>query len=248
MPPGTALSPYTGPCTITAPNTVIDAKTINCDLLIKTSGVVVSRSKLNGTIDIEGGGLSLTVSDTEIDGGKANTAAIGYNDITVLRSNIYGAQHGVNCANNCTVRDSWIHDQYVAPDGAAHLQPFISNGASNVTLVHNSLSCTAQDTPAGGGCTANISIFGDFSGNSNFLIDNNYLMASSSVGYCAYGGTDPKKEYGTQVSGIQYVNNVFQRGSNGKCGYAGPITSFDTRAPGNVWRNNTFDDGTPVNP
>ena len=50
MPAGVSLSAYTGPCTISAANTVIDAKTINCDLTIRDHGVKITRSKINGTV------------------------------------------------------------------------------------------------------------------------------------------------------------------------------------------------------
>src|SRR6266540_769616 len=42
VPTGTALTAYTGSCVITAPNTVIDAKIANCDLVIRTTGVQIS--------------------------------------------------------------------------------------------------------------------------------------------------------------------------------------------------------------
>jgi hypothetical protein len=50
------------------------------------------------------------------------------------------------------------------------------------------------------------------------------------------------------VNDITFTNNVFTRGSGGKCGYWGAITSFDVNAPGNVWSNNKWSDGTTVAP
>lgn len=248
VPAGTALTPYQGPCTITDADVVIEAMSIDCSLDIEAAGVVIRNSLLNGVIDIEDPGASVTVEDSEIDGGTIYRAAVGYRNITIRRANIHGAQHGVNCADNCVIEDSYIHDQYVPDDDDWHIQPFLSNGASTVRLRHNTLSCTAANNSVGGGCTADISIFGDFSPNSDFLIEDNLLQASESVGYCAYGGTDAGKDYGDQVSGIRFVDNVFERGSSGLCGYAGPVTSFDLEAPGNIWSGNVFDDGSPVNP
>ena len=39
VPVGTVLTPYTGPCTITVANTVIDSKIISCELLIRANNV-----------------------------------------------------------------------------------------------------------------------------------------------------------------------------------------------------------------
>ncbi len=50
------------------------------------------------------------------------------------------------------------------------------------------------------------------------------------------------------MNNIRFTNNIFMRGPSGKCGIWGPITSFDSTAPGNVWTNNLWDDGTPVPP
>ena len=62
VPTGMSLGAYSGPCTITAANTVIDAKTVSCKLLIRGKGVVIKRSKVNSPIDTSEGG-SLTISD-----------------------------------------------------------------------------------------------------------------------------------------------------------------------------------------
>ena len=45
-----------------------------------------------------------------------------------------------------------------------------------------------------------------------------------------------------------FSNNVFQKGSNGKCGTYGAVTDFDTGGTGNTWFNNLWSDGTTVAP
>ncbi|MFC0532172.1 hypothetical protein [Phytohabitans kaempferiae] len=247
VPAGVALSAYRGSCTITKAKTVIDAKTVNCDIHIKAADVVIKRSRISGQIVSEGNG-SVRVEDSEIDGGRGQTHTVAYQNITVLRSEIRGGQTNVNCRRNCHIEDSWLHAQYM-PDGVDwHLDAFLSNGGSNIKLIHNTLACDHPGNSNGGGCSANAAIFGDFAANSNYTFDRNLFVASEHTPYCAYGGLDPKKAYGTQVQGIVFTNNVFQRGKNGKCGTYGPITSFDSSKPGNVWRDNTWDDGSPVPP
>ena len=49
-PAGTNLTPYTGPCTITTPSTIIDSKIVNCDLEIKATGVIIRKSEIKGHV------------------------------------------------------------------------------------------------------------------------------------------------------------------------------------------------------
>ena len=108
--------------------------------------------------------------------------------------------------------------------------------------------------PPDAGCSAAITGYGDFAIVQKNTIDGNLILAGSG-GYCAYGGSTGGKPYSAGVNNIKFTNNVWQRGTEmgeeGRgyvCGYWGPITSFDINAPGNVWSNNLYDDGTPVPP
>ncbi len=65
VPSGTALTTYTGPCRITANNTVIDSKIVNCSLTIAAQNVTIRNSRINGTI-YGGGGASFSVVDSEV--------------------------------------------------------------------------------------------------------------------------------------------------------------------------------------
>ena len=47
---------------------------------------------------------------------------------------------------------------------------------------------------------------------------------------------------------MRAIRNIFMRGPSGKCGIWGPVVAFDSKAPGNVWDNNLWDDGKPVAP
>ena len=238
------LTAYTGPCDIRTDNTVIDGKLINCSMLIYAQNVIIRNSKVNGFIKTNipcqncayG---SITIEDTEIDGGSDHSEALGVENVTARRVNVYGNQHTVHCGDNCTVEDSWLHDQY---DGAAmgwHQNAFITNGGTNHLIRHNTLHCR-------GGCTADVGLIpdGDIS---HVTIENNLFMASPDSSYCAYGGSHSGNKSGTP-SYIIYRNNVFQRGSNNKCATYGPVTYFDTSATGNQWINNTWEDGTAVPP
>jgi hypothetical protein len=215
--------------------------------MIVKAHVTIRRSMVHGRIDVESGG-HLTISDSEVDGRNVQAAALSFGNMDVTRVNVHNAQHGILCERNCVIRDSFIHIEYIPPGVGWHMNAFLSNGGGNITLIHNTLRCSVPITPQDGGCTADASIFGDFRGNSGYTFDNNLFRASTVISYCTYGGTDPGKPFGRQVSNIVYRNNVFEPGTNGKCGLYGTVTSFDPRAPGNVWTNNVYTDGRPVNP
>jgi pectate lyase len=205
--------------------------------------VVIKRSKVRGRVD-SGSAGSVTIQDSEVDRGQVQEAAVGNSNITVVRSNIHGGQTSVNCTSNCTIRDSWLHGQYMPPGGDWHLDAFLTNGGTNITLIHNTLACDLQASP--GGCSGDAAIFGDFGPNSHITFDNNLFVASMHLSYCLYGGSQDNKPYGDQADHIVVINNVFQRGSNGKCGQHGPEAHFDKSRPGNRWENNTWDDGRPL--
>ena len=89
--------------------------------------------------------------------------------------------------------------------------------------------------------------FGDFEPLRNITYDGNLFVAGPG-GFCLQAGHNPGKRYGSDPTGIVIKNNVFQRGANGNCGIWGAVTSFNASGAGNVFSNNKWDDGAPVNP
>lgn len=84
----------------------------------------------------------------------------------------------------------------------------------------------------------------------NNRIEKNLFIATTG-GACAYGGAsgnNGSKEFGADSEHIVFVDNVFQRGPGGKCGFYFPVTDFDSSRPGNEWTNNRWDDGDEVDP
>ncbi|MDI6101727.1 hypothetical protein QLQ12_24195 [Actinoplanes sp. NEAU-A12] len=245
---GTSLRSYDGPCTIKESGTVIEASDVRCPLLIQAADVVIRNSKVTGSVKVEGKGHSLLIEDSDIDGGEAFLHTVGFENLTVLRSDIVGGQSAVNCYLNCVIQDSYLHNPFVPEGGDWHLNGFLSNGGTNIKLIGNTLACDRPTNKAGGGCTSNASIFGDLGPNSDYTIQGNLFVASTEMSYCFYGGYDAKKKFGTQSERIVVVDNVFQRGPNGECASFGTVTSFNTKAPGNEWRGNRFVDGKAVEP
>ena len=249
VPAGTTLTRYTGPCTITSTRTLNAVDATNCDaLLIRAPNVVITNS-LTPRIDATAADdASVTITDSTVNAGNWTDGAIwGYN-FTATRVEVTGGQHSVHCNDNCTLVDSWLHDQY-NPDGESyHNNAFISNGGTNMLIRHNTLHCTAILNSTDGGCTADLSLFGDFDPITHVTVDANLFKANnSSISYCAYGGYSPSKPYPV-AEYIVFTNNVFERGPNRRCGVYGPVTGFQSGATGNLWSGNTWDDGKPLRP
>lgn len=233
VPPGTVLTTYTGPCTITTPTT-IDAKTINCGTLFILAPVVITRSKVNGQVleDFHDN-ASISLDQVEVDGGKGQGAAVSNTNVTVTRSNIHGGAASVQCGSNCTVIGSYLHGQY-APLGAGwHDDGFITNGGDNMVLRDNAIICDEGH----GACTADILLAADFGKVTHVTVDHNLLMADANVQYCTYGGSNR-----LGAENVTYTNNVFQRGANRTCGRYGATIYIG--GPGSVFTGNAWDDGT----
>jgi hypothetical protein len=247
VPAGVKLTPYTGPCTITVRNTVIDSKIIkDCRMDIRTTGVRILNSKIiKGSLNVSGGSSSATVEDTEIEIGSPKHRGITGPNWTVRRVNIHGGYSGIWCTN-CTVEYTYIHDQDRDDTGTQHASAIRMD--QGLTLRHSTILCNAP-VIGDAGCSADLTGYGDFAPVKNNTIEGNLFKATApSGGFCAYGGSSPGKPYSSQASNIVFKNNVFERGQNRKCGSYGPITAFDSSRPGNVWVGNKWDDGTPIPP
>jgi hypothetical protein len=242
VPSGTVLSAYTGPCTITTPNTVIDAKTVSCGLQIRASGVKITRSKLgDGITVLSGSEGAVSVTDSEIIA-SPNSTSVGDVNFTVERSNIWGGNRGVYCYDNCTVRDSYIHGiRYTGDTHASGMR-----AGQRTTYEHNTIWCDAPNNSQDGGCSADLTMYGDFTTVQYVMIRNNLFKATPG-GFCGYGGSSEGKPY-PNAHHIVFDGNVFERGSGGKCGYWGAVTDFSSSSTGNQWTNNVWDDGAVAKP
>jgi len=253
VPAGTVLTVYTGPTTCSAGTLTIHDQTVNNDLTTTGScQLVVTDSLINGQVDgcDSQPNCSVYIADSEVNGGNNTGAAVGYNNLTLLRDNIHGGASAVDAAGNVTVDGSHLWGQYLGPNAATHNNGFLSNGGSNLTLTNSTVACDVNDNTSGGGCTGPIALFGDFAQISNATIDNNYVVETPG-GYSATFGCNPGKSYPTPA-GVTVAGNVFQIWStpqnNGGFygGYYGTVTGFYD-GNGDVWgAGNVTDSGSPV--
>lgn len=244
---GAGLTAYTGKTFLKDAGTVrIDRKIVDYIQAYGNTSVVVTRSQINGMLDINAP-ATLTIEDSNVDAGATSSGAISGSNITASRVNVTGGQHSVHCQRACVIEDSWLHDQSLPSNEPRHNNGFISNGGSDMVIRHNTISCDPHNNAVDGGCTADLSLFGDFSPITDVTIENNHFRATPG-GWCGSFGHNPQKPYGSASAGVVVRGNVFDRGDNGKCGAFGAATSYRFDGPGNIWEDNTWDDGTPVEP
>jgi hypothetical protein len=255
VPAGTNLTGYTGPCSITTANTVIDSKTVTCSTLtIGATNVVIRNSLLNGTDVVVKSNGSLMITDSAVVNGVRQWCfCIGDRNFVASRVEIRGGNRSMYCALNCTVRDSWLHGQQLGTFNGAGQHGSGLREEQQTTAIHNVLVCDYPivNDNTSLGCSSDLTGYPDFAPIKNNTINRNLFLASSTVSFCAYGGATQGKPYSndpTNATNQKFTENVFQRGPNGKCGPFGPITSFDVNRTGNVWSGNVWEDGATVPP
>lgn len=274
--PASSMQTYTGPCTITAANTVIDSKVVNCRVLIPANGTVIRNSYVNGGVGRSGTSASYTIQDSLIDSGvqypacsnascpagkyacgdpnnQTTDCGVTGSNFTILRTEITNSNRAAFCEANCLVQDSYFHGTNLWPDKTNLAHASSMREQQGATIRHNTLHCSYAGPFVNGeiGCSANLTGYPDFAPIKNNTVDGNLFVANTGNAFCAYGGGTGGKPYSGAVDNAtnqKFTNNVFQRGSNGKCGAYGPITDFISSRTGNVWQNNRWDNGTTVPP
>ncbi len=223
---------------------------------IRADNVLIRNSKIHGFVYLdtdqpEWTNDAFTIRDTEINNGNSQRGGVSLGNYTLERVNIHGGQMSALCVKDCVVSDSWFHGQYVPSDQDWHLGGFLSNGGSNMVVQRNTIACDTPNNEMGGGCSGDLNLFGDFAPVENILIDGNLFLESPGATYCLNLGYNAFKPFGPDASNVDVTNNTVQRGANGKCASVAVGTDYmigGIPAPGNSWTNNSWDDGTLVNP
>ena len=210
-----SMSTYTGSCTISAANTVIDSKVVNCrTIVVAASGFVLKNSYLNGGIVQSGGNPSFTVQDSFIDSGVMYPAAssgapagkyacgdtgnatsdcgVTGSNFTILRTEIINSNRAAYCEapGPCLIQDSYFHGTNLWPDASNLAHASSVREEQGLTLRHNSLHCSYTGPFVNGeiGCSANLTGYPDFAPIKNNTVDRNLFVAAAGAAFCAYGG------------------------------------------------------------
>jgi hypothetical protein len=261
VPDGVALTPYDGPCTITVDDTVIDSRRMSCNVTIRARGVVIRNSYITGPVEIRPQDLdgvsgvsigdyplsrySLLIEDSEIHIGPMGATGLQRGNYIARRIEITGGGRSAFCDWGCTIEDSYIHGQQPPPNPQYVHMSGVRMG-QNLVLRHNTVSCEGERSEPNNGCSASRTGYGDWAPVQNNLIISNIFYGRDGGGatFCVRGGTNADKPFGNDANNVRFISNVFVRGSNGKCGEFDSNASFDPTRPGNVWRDNVWDDGT----
>jgi hypothetical protein len=238
------------------PNLVIDSKIINCPaedadssgacrdtsvcMWIEAANVTIRNSQINGAvwIDDPSQNYSFTVTDSTFDVGLVNTSTslennasrgIGKSHFTATRVNVFKGGAGIWCEYDCSVTDSYIHDQDTDEGGHDHQSGIrqgsggTGSGYAGQTFTHNTVLCNAPDVAPDAGCSADFTGYGDFAFIQYNTVQKNLLL-STTGGTCAYGGNSTGRPF---VNGSHNVwqDNVFQRGPSGR-GHHGRVRAL----------------------
>lgn len=265
------LTPYTGPTVISSCGVVIDSKIVNGDIEVRagngtksatTPCVTIRNSLINGSIYTDSPNYGpVVVQDTEVHVQWASWwPNMGMYNYYAWRVDSHGGEGVLKCQSYCEVYDSYVHGMYLS--GSYHYNAFGNNGIEETdgffVIQHNTAVCgdfEGKDTNVtfDAGCSAVIGFYGDFAPIRNITINQNLIVpgvvtaqydSGTQPGYCYNPGYYEGKPY-PNPSNITFTNNVFVRGETGKCGQYSAANTWLT-GNGNVWQNNTFDDGVII--
>jgi hypothetical protein len=255
VPAGVSLSPDGCPFRITEANKVYDGCifTSGFRIISGAHNVTIRNSKINlaalppSSGANRGSMQNLTLINVEFDGlgnWNNNNPQISGSDFTCIRCYVHSGPRGMNIKDNVRIIDSYIPGNFVYQSGD-HKTAIGLNGGSNVEIIHNNLTCSSDKNA---GCSAALSLYGDFAPVDDILVQNNLFNVGPGTGsYCTYGGSVSSKPYPIATN-VRYIDNRFGRKFHPNCGIFGPVASWAS-GHGNVWSGNAWADGSgPVNP
>lgn len=243
--PGTTLANCSS--NITQVNAVYDKCLFAGGLLISSTAknVTITNSRIMGTVSCSNSNctsMGLSMTDVEIDGQATNFDGIGgIMGYTCKRCDVHHVSKGF-AGGNFWVEDSYVHDIYGSGD--THNEAVLPFNGNNNTMLHNNFDSNWSSNSTGGGMSAAIALYthGTFWGPiNNVLIEKNRITTSVAY-YCMYGGNTTDAD--GDPSNLRVIDNVF-----GTCSINGPKNGAIVgwlRGNGNLWQNNTWQDGSEI--
>lgn len=249
--PSGALSAYSGSTFFGSGETTISNQVIGTALApvgitVASTGILhLVNCYLYGIIGCSDLTASFDCTDCTLDGGVFEGPVVGYYNYTLTRCNVTGGKDSCNMAQNITLRDSYFHNQYIAPSSTAHSNGIICSGGNTILVDHCNVGCDSNIGTADGGPTASISLFGDFAQLDSITVQNSLIRGCTNGPFAAYWGWEPGKSFPIPTN-IRALNNAYTKLANGKGGAFGTNSSWFTD-PGNVYSGGYWlDTGLPV--
>jgi hypothetical protein len=236
---------------VTGDNTILSNLNVTGGVYNRAANVTLKNSKVSDGVTSSpetNSSWSLTIQDSEINGGPHDLGAVGIGNIKVYRSKLFGGHNGLQCDEFslfCVIQDSYVYGQYQYDNNDTHLGGILSDGTKNFTITHNSVFCDAPVNNVGGGCTGDVNLIPNFSAINGATITYNLMGANKDASYCTYGGEKPPSPTPHSYN-IVYQHNIFQKGVTGHCDAFGPVADFNPTNTGNVWFDNKYNDGTLI--
>ena len=240
VPPGTTLTPRTGPVVISTPGTVLNGLDITYSgsstaVQVNADNVTIRNTRIrsNGIALIQNDNHNgLLVEDSELlnrpVAGQPNCHnGIAMGQYTVRRTEIAGCENGAEMAHGNTLfEDNWVHNldtvgpSYVFGTAGPHTDGIQLNGGGHDAIIrHNTIEPIAQGTTTGGYGTSGIIAN---SGGDNVRIEDNRISGNRSS-YAIYAPRTAKTAW--------FINrNQLVRGVGGytACVKLGnTVTAFD---------------------
>ena len=215
------------------------------EVIVMAKDITIKNSLVKGRVDAgdQMPGNNLVLEDVEIDGSGSgatyNVPSLGATGFSCTRCNIHGGGHGVSAQAKARVVDSWIHD-FTAVSADDHMGAIAAHGGSGVKILHSVVECSYGGSYSGL-CSSAVGMYGDFAQIDDYEFKNN--LFNTKDGYGVYGGSASSKPF-PHATNVRFVDNVFGKKFNPKCGFYGPVSSFESGNPGNVWSGNRWEDGS----
>ncbi|MFI6497329.1 DUF4082 domain-containing protein [Nonomuraea typhae] len=195
-------------------------------------------------IQLREGYTNLTVENCEIASDRKRKLDIGvWNDgtgkMTVRRNEIHSTSNAAIMAKSGIIEDNYIHDMWQAAPGdhTDGIQTNGNKGENELVIRHNTIINPENQTSA-------IILSPVFGPIHDVVVSGNLLAGG---GYCIYGGAK-HIEHPYSPYNVVIKNNVFSTRVFSKCGFYGPMAHFDTKAEGNEWSGNRWENGGTVGP
>ncbi len=230
-----------GPLRITQAGRVVEGLDVSGCVSVEADGVVLRNLRIrtdgvckgSNLLDVRGA-KGTVVEDVEIDGtGHGEVYAVMGGEVILRRVHIHDVWTGIRVTGNgVQLLDSLVHRFTSTVNAGA----FVTSGGSDFTLRHNVLEVSGNGDSV-------ITLYSQDSAIKNVLAEAN-LINGAGWSVSAGGGNSA-----LPTSNVRFLRNRFGKKYHPKCGFYGPVSSFETGRPGNQWEGNVWDDSSePISP
>jgi len=204
VPAGVVLR-SSGSLTISTPGAVVSGLDVNGCVSITASNVTLKDSYVHGncgggaeiTTPYDGSATGIVIENVEINGNRTTPSARGISgaNFTAIAVNVHDTTDAIDVQNNDFVRDSYIHDLWVA--SGDHTDGVQSAGGNVARVDHSTIFAGCYT------CNSAIFVKSDLGPIGTFVANNNLVAGGGYTVYAMQGSG------GYSSGSISYTNNRF---------------------------------------